>query len=61
MESMYDRIRRMTECEMNNFILWIFLAGQAHGSVEYFESITSQNAEDVMQTMNRALNSRYHF
>lgn len=38
METMYDRIKRMNEDEMRNFIYWVYLNGNKDGEMGYCDS-----------------------
>lgn len=55
-ETMYDRIKRMTEEEMKTFIYWVYLCGSRDGQNSLEDSpdgffgghILEENAEELM-------------
>ena len=55
MESMYERIKAMSEDEMQQFIYWVYLNGTADGAKcledspsGYFGTIIHRNVNEVM-------------
>lgn len=38
METMYERIKRMTEDEMRNFVYWVYLNGNEDGKIHCCDS-----------------------
>lgn len=38
METMYERVKRMTEDEMRNFVYWVYLNGKEDGEIGYCDS-----------------------
>lgn len=40
METMYERIKRMTEDEMRNFVYWVYLNGNEDGKLHCCDSET---------------------
>ena len=59
MESIYERIKSMSEDEMQQFIYWVYLNGTADGAKcledspsGYFGTIIHRNVNEIMPTGN---------
>lgn len=56
METMYERIKRMTQEEMKQFVYWVYLCGNRDGAKNYEDSpgsyfgghMLTMNAKQVM-------------
>ena len=52
METMYERVKRMTESEMKKFIYAVYLCGNEDGKLDLCDSPTCSYFGDHMLTLN---------